>query len=232
MLSTSSRGYYLRKSIAAVLFFHALKEKMVKYCVAAACSSSSSDGVSFFTFPSDPVVKEQWIRQVKRTRAHWNGPTSKHSVLCEKHFMADCFEPHSAIAASMGLKRQKRLKPPAVPTVFERPREPLPSDCEPSSSQTALSQTRKRVASTPVVVSKTKKSRSAYEKRERSRVRNVKLNNIFSRCYLNYYRDLYRIFCKKYCQFRHIVVLRHPQLHLPPLKLLQTLAVKNSLLKC
>ena len=124
----------------------------------------------------------------------------------QKHFMADCFEPHSAIAASTGLKRQKRLKPQAVPMVFERPREPLPSDCEPSSSQTALLQTRKRVSSTPVVVLKTKKSRSAYKKRERSRVRNVKLNNIFSRCYLNYYRDLYRRFCKKYYQFRHIVV--------------------------
>ena len=162
MLSMSSRGYYLRKSIAVVLFFHALKEKMVKNCIAAACSSSSSDGVSFFTFPSDPVVKEQWIRQVKRTRAHWNDLTSKHSVLCEKHFMADSFEPHSAIAASMGLNRQKRLKPPAVTTVFEQPWEPLPLDCAPSSSQKALLQTRKRVAGTPLIVSKTKRSRSAY----------------------------------------------------------------------
>ena len=60
---------------------------------------------------------------MKRTRDHWSG-ASNYSVLCEKHLTADSFEPDSAIAATMGLAKRKRLKYGAIPTVFERPRKP------------------------------------------------------------------------------------------------------------
>ena len=63
---------------------------------------------------------------MKRTRDHWSS-TSNYSVLCEKQLTADSFEPDSAIAATMGLAKRKRLKYGAVPTVFERPWKPLPA---------------------------------------------------------------------------------------------------------
>ena len=85
---------------------------------------------------------------MKRTHDHWSG-TSNYSVLFEKHLTADSFKPDSAIAATMGLAKQKRLKYGAIPTVFERPRKPLPSEAsEPSSSGFQYSQSRKRAAST------------------------------------------------------------------------------------
>ena len=51
--------------------------KIVKNCVAAGCKSTCRYTVSFLKFPSDDHRREQWIRQVRRTRDRWNGP-SKH----------------------------------------------------------------------------------------------------------------------------------------------------------
>lgn len=144
---------------------------MPKRCVAAGCSNTNKDGVSLFLFPRDQVLLGQWTKQVCRTRAKWN-PT-KYSVLCSKHFTADCFEEDSSIAASFGMEKRKRLKVDAVPTLFERP-----STGEECGS--SVSATRKRKAPVAAVTesvwvgssqhAKVKRSRSAYEKRERSRV--------------------------------------------------------------
>lgn len=147
---------------------------MVKSCVAAYCANTSNDGISFLKFPSDPALRQQWIRQVRRTRDQWSGP-SKHSVLCARHFSEDCFEPDSAIAASMGLSKRRRLKPNAIPTIFER-QAPLHSS---GPSTSGISTSRKRAAGTSVAPGATgisgttqpKKPRQAYEKRERSRVK-------------------------------------------------------------
>ena len=38
---------------------------MVQYCIAAGCSNTRSDGVSLFKFPSDPLLREKWTREVK-----------------------------------------------------------------------------------------------------------------------------------------------------------------------
>ena len=140
---------------------------MVKYCVAAGCKSTSNDGISFFKFPSNPSLRQQWTRQVERTRDRWSGP-SKHSVLCATHFTQDCFEPDSAIAATMGLNKRRRLRSNAVPTVFERP-------SGGSSACTSSGASRKRTAGAAVSLgatdskstTQTKKPRQAYEKRER-----------------------------------------------------------------
>ena len=59
--------------------------KMVKNCVAAGCKSTCRDTVSFLKFRSDDHRREQWIRQVRRTRDRWNGP-SKHGPL-ERHML-------------------------------------------------------------------------------------------------------------------------------------------------
>ena len=109
---------------------------MVRRCVAAGCTNTYSDNISLYKFPRDPVLRHKWVKQVQRTRSQWSGP-SEHSVLCSKHFSDDCFQPDSAIAASMGLQKRRSLKPDAVPTHFERP-----------SAQLSSSSTRKRSSST------------------------------------------------------------------------------------
>ena len=147
---------------------------MVKSCVAAGCSKTSSDGVSFFKFPSDPVLRQRWTKQVQRTRACWNGQ-SPHSVLCINHFSEDCFEPDSAIAASMGLTKRRRLKQDAIPTIFDKPVQQ--SRTSSASASASGSSSRKRataITTTPEDTqtgrSEKKRSRGAFEKRERSRV--------------------------------------------------------------
>ena len=90
---------------------------MVNYCVAFGCNNSYKDGVSLFKFPKDPNLREAWVKQVKRTRDKWTGP-SQHSVLCCNHFTEDSFEPSPA---TMGIKKRVVLKAGAIPTIFKRP---------------------------------------------------------------------------------------------------------------
>ena len=145
---------------------------MVKHCVAAGCSSTYSDGVSLFQFPRDSVLRQQWSQQVRRTRAQWSG-LSEYSVLCSKHFTESCFEPSSVLASTLGLEKRRRLKSDAVSTIFKRPTPSFPV----GTSGDRSSRRKLAAASTPTTESssttkRVKRSRGAYEKRERSRVRN------------------------------------------------------------
>lgn len=122
---------------------------MVKRCVAAGCNNTHKDGVSLHSFPSDMALRKLWVDKVKRYREKWE-PT-KYSVLCSQHFEQDCFMPDSILSQSLGLgKKRICLKPDAVPTLFK-----------PSGKRTA------HLYNPP-----SKKMRSAFEKRERSRVSN------------------------------------------------------------
>lgn len=142
---------------------------MVKRCVAAGCSNTYSDNVSLFKFPKDPVLRQKWVKNIQRTRAQWSGP-SEHSVLCSQHFNSSCFEPDSELASQMGMQKRRRLKDDAVPTLFERPgpRTSLLSDAGPSGT---LSRKRASSSSSLTDAGTSKKIRTAYEKRERCRVR-------------------------------------------------------------
>lgn len=128
---------------------------MVYMCVAAGCSNSSSSSTMLYEFPKDPQLRHEWEKQVQRTRAQWKA--TKHSHLCSEHFTAECFEAESSLAAGFGIKRRKKLKPGAIPTVFHRQ----------SSSQAAMA-SRKRPAPSEGTVQPTK--RTAVEKRERRQV--------------------------------------------------------------
>ena len=106
--------------------------------------------------------------------ADWKEP-SEHSVVCSAHFAEPCFEPDSALALAMGLeKRKKKLKPDAVPTLFDRP-----SVAGGTEEASASSRKRQRsiTLSTPspsnLVTCKPKKTRVAFEKRERARVSQI-----------------------------------------------------------
>ena len=94
-------------------------KKMVNRCVAAGCSNTPSDRVSLFRFPKDKVLRNKWEKQVQRTRAKWK--VTEHSYLCSEHFTEDSFEVDSEIASKFGLKKRRRLKSGAVPTIFHRP---------------------------------------------------------------------------------------------------------------
>ena len=87
--------------------------------MAAGCSNTPSEGISLYKFPSDPRLREEWLKQVRWTHAHWN--VTKYSFICSEHFTDDSFEVDSAIAASFGIDNKRRLKPDAVPTIFNRP---------------------------------------------------------------------------------------------------------------
>ena len=132
---------------------------MVCRCVAAGCSNTNKDGFSLLLFPKDANLRKKWADQVKRTRANWM-PTD-HSVLCSKHFEDSCFEDSTRLSEAMGMKKMKlRLKPNAVPTIFAKPpllKRPL-AEYQGSSTTT-----------------NPKNRRTAYEKRERQRVYNLRL---------------------------------------------------------
>ncbi len=79
-----------------------------KYCVAAGCRNTNAREFSVFLFPKDELLREQWTKQVKRTRAEWAGPTA-YSVLCNAHFEPDCFEPGPLLRNQMGIDTRCKL---------------------------------------------------------------------------------------------------------------------------
>ena len=141
---------------------------MVKRCVAAGCSNTHSDGVSLFHFLRDPSLRLQWTRQVQRTRDGWKGP-SDYSVVCSKHLTSDCFEEDSTIAAKFGIEKKRCLKPNAVPTVFLRANSSSTQSSSVRDTNTERQCSSRKRAGEEVSVPVEKK-RTAYEKRERSRV--------------------------------------------------------------
>lgn len=131
---------------------------MVYKCVAAGCSNSSSSSTTLYEFPKDPQLRHEWEKQVQRTRAQWKA--TKHSHLCSEHFTAECFEAESSLAAGFGIKRRKKLKPGAIPTVFHRQ----------SSSQAAMASRKRPAPSEGTVQPPGTTKRTAVEKRERRQV--------------------------------------------------------------
>ena len=109
---------------------YCLDNIMGKTCAAVNCTNRSekSRGVSFHAFPNK--VKDEaelkrynaWVKQVQRTRAEWNGPTSSYTYVCSDHFTPDCYELRPLIMKEMGFSVNsiRKLKPNAVPTLFTR----------------------------------------------------------------------------------------------------------------
>ena len=80
---------------------------MVKSCVAAGCSITSSDGLSLFKLPSDPVLRQRWTKHAGPENPgllEHDGPSSFVHI---NNFSEDCFESDSVIAASMGLTKRR-----------------------------------------------------------------------------------------------------------------------------
>ena len=93
-------------------------------CVAGApnkttCRNGSyTEGVSVHQFPSDPVVRAQWVRFVQRHHVDFGEPINKHAVLCSAHFENSCFtrDPSIHLDGMEAKQTRKSLIPGSVPT--------------------------------------------------------------------------------------------------------------------
>ena len=57
--------------------------------------------------------------QVQQMQSQWK--STEFLFLCSDHFTEDCFKVNSALASQFEMKKGRRLKPGAVPTIFHRP---------------------------------------------------------------------------------------------------------------
>ncbi|KAG8175595.1 hypothetical protein JTE90_019407 [Oedothorax gibbosus] len=93
-------------------------------CAAINCSNSSYSKVAskkrrVFRFPSDQKRRQQWIQNCRRDK--WI--PSKSAVLCEDHFEDTQFESNRADG-------WRKLKPNAIPTIFDVPNPPKLLECQ------------------------------------------------------------------------------------------------------
>ncbi|KAH9382929.1 hypothetical protein HPB48_023564 [Haemaphysalis longicornis] len=91
-------------------------------CFVPLCRSgyrSNKEKVSLFTAPADPARLAEWESRIKRADRR----LTPNAVVCEKHFEKQCIERSFQITVNgvvNELAREKpRLKPDAVPTVFD-----------------------------------------------------------------------------------------------------------------
>ncbi|CAN8000969.1 unnamed protein product, partial [Ixodes hexagonus] len=85
------------------------------YCCVPLCKQrgvkdASGNKVSFFAFPSDPVIRKQWIIAIRRDEGEYFTIT-KYTKICSKHFLQSDFLPNVA-------GNRRFLKQQAVPSVF------------------------------------------------------------------------------------------------------------------
>lgn len=101
------------------------KQRRGRYYVAGVCNKEScqntsfTDGVRMHQFPTDPVVRAQWVNFVRKHRHNFKDPTSKYASLCSVHFEESCYERNLSVPASMaqqGIKMNANLRKDAVPT--------------------------------------------------------------------------------------------------------------------
>lgn len=90
-------------------------------CSAPNCSNSSTIGKQLFRFPKEPVRKKKWVLNCRR-----DFEPTPHSRLCQDHFEESQFE-EIARSPSGG----KKLKPNAIPTLFNVGDPPFPAVTSP-----------------------------------------------------------------------------------------------------
>ena len=106
-----------------------------RYCVAGApnnqsCTNSNNTlGIRMHHFPADPVVRDKWVKFVRKHR-HDFEPQSKYSSLCSAHFEESCYSRNLSVLSGMeegtqiqailirGAVRTQDTIVPAVPGVL------------------------------------------------------------------------------------------------------------------
>ncbi|XP_033728274.1 THAP domain-containing protein 5-like [Pecten maximus] len=85
-------------------------------CAAFNCSNRTGQKISLFTFPKDTKLRNEWTKRLKRK----DYVPSDYSRLCQMHFTPESFTKDPRITSSIGFKPKLiRLKPDAVPTIFD-----------------------------------------------------------------------------------------------------------------
>lgn len=106
-------------------------------CVAYGCNTESGvHNISMFRFPRDPKRRKLWIDRLNRGQtATKKFEPNSHSKLCMKHFDENQFviNPKFAEQIGYGGVMRVRLKPDAVPTIFEQPKK-TPAKERPSAT--------------------------------------------------------------------------------------------------
>ena len=75
-----------RPGLRRALSYSAIcRVKMLKECCAVGCNNlcEKGNGLSFYTFPTDPDRRSKWIAAVNRKEWY---PT-EHTVICSEHFI-------------------------------------------------------------------------------------------------------------------------------------------------
>ena len=94
---------------------------MVGCCVANGCSNISSETISLFQFPKDQSLREKWTKQVQRTCSDWTGPSeSVTTQFSAVNIIFFFFFLIKKLASQFGIKRRRKLKGDAIPSVFNQ----------------------------------------------------------------------------------------------------------------
>ncbi|XP_047993957.1 uncharacterized protein LOC125232365 isoform X2 [Leguminivora glycinivorella] len=82
----------------------------MKWCGKSTNNSTyKKDGITFHRFPKSPLTKSKWIDATHRGESWF---PSKTSVICSRHFTADCFHQIT------NNRKRRRLLDSAVPTLY------------------------------------------------------------------------------------------------------------------
>ena len=86
-----------------------------RYCVAGApnnqsCKNTSYTlGIKMHQFPSDPKVRQQWVKFVQRHRVDFGEPVNKYAALCSAHFEPSCYSMAFGLSLE-GMEQSNRNK--------------------------------------------------------------------------------------------------------------------------
>ncbi|XP_050023791.1 uncharacterized protein [Dermacentor andersoni] len=99
---------------------------MGRICCAVGCDRNTPD-VTLHKFPVDKRLRAKWVAAVRRI----NWSPSEHSRLCSAHFTDECYELSVRLSLDFGIAagarpRAGKLKPDAVPTIFDHSKPLLP----------------------------------------------------------------------------------------------------------
>ena len=128
------------------------------YCCAVGCPNDSrfvskGQGISFRRFPTEVSLLKEWLAKISRVGL----AVTKDTRLCSFHFEPDCFE-RDLRAELLGSKVKRKLKPDAVPTIFDhRPRKKPRLSTEQRLQEKSKKEVRKLLATCNQVLLTTRK---------------------------------------------------------------------------
>ena len=91
------------------------KPKGGRRCVAGApnktscLNNSHTEGITMHQFPTDPIVRAQWVRFVQKHRVDFGEPVNQYASLCSAHFEESCFTRNRSILEGMAASNVRRV---------------------------------------------------------------------------------------------------------------------------